>query len=211
MIFLKSQSTDFVLQARLEPVYTLTWSSKPAVTTGIVIKGANDNLPTVQISLVPPGQTGQKVSTIRQECNVEFFVDSVAYGLNEVLGTNDVHVRLSGSMIHVSYPSQKLQLDMKVVVWQNVCHFTIDYVLLDCANNNDYVGLLGSPDGDKANDWMDGNNTPLTVPSGSGGYMFQPAYDYAIDNWCIGNPLDSYFTYPYDNLNFFNYTNCLEP
>lgn len=211
MVFLKSQSTDFVLQARLEPVYTLNWNTKPAVITGIVIKGANANLPTVQISLVPPGQTAEKASTVRQACDVELFVDGTAHGFNENLPTSEAHVKLSGSMIHVSYPRQNLQLDMKVVVWQNVCHFSIDYVLLNCANNKDYIGLLGSPDGDKTNDWMDENNVPQTIPTGAGGYLFQPAYDYAINNWCIGNPSESYFTYPYENLDFFNYTNCLEP
>mmetsp|Transcript_24191 Transcript_24191/g.59226 ORF Transcript_24191/g.59226 Transcript_24191/m.59226 type:complete len:1073 (+) Transcript_24191:176-3394(+) len=218
MIFLKSRSTEFVVQARLESVYTLTsWKSKPAVTTGIVIKGATANLPTVQVSLLPQQFTGAKpakASTVRQVCDVELFVDGTAFGFNENLGTTEAHVLLSGSMIHVSYPSQNLQLDMKVVVWQNVCHFSIDYVLLDCANNNnnnDYIGLLGSPDGDKTNDWMDENKVTQNIPNGGGGFLFQPAYDYAINNWCIGNPSESHFTYPYSDWTFFDYTNCLEP
>lgn len=210
MILMKSQSTEFVLQARFEPVYTLNWGTKPAVTTGIVIKGANETLPTVQISLVPQGQSNQKASTVRQQCDVELFVDGAPFEFNNALVTNEVHVKLEGRKIHISYPSQKLQLDMKVEVWQSVCHFSIDYVLLDCTSNNDYIGLLGSPDGDKTNDWMDESNIPVTIPNGGRGRMFQPAYDYAIDNWCISNPADSYFTYPYANLDYFHYSSCFE-
>lgn len=55
------------------------------------------------------------------------------------------------------------------------------------------VGLLGSPDGDAHNDWMDSNGEILTIPHD--GKRSKAAFDYCHENWCVSQD-ESIMTYP---------------
>jgi len=54
------------------------------------------------------------------------------------------------------------------------------------------VGLFGSPDGNRQNDWMDVTAQPLAIPSDERG---RGAFDYCHENWCVSEE-DSLMTYP---------------
>merc|ERR1712085_2779 len=54
------------------------------------------------------------------------------------------------------------------------------------------VGLFGSPDGNRQNDWMDVTAQPLAIPSDHKG---RGAFDYCHENWCVSEE-DSLMTYP---------------
>jgi choice-of-anchor A domain-containing protein len=50
----------------------------------------------------------------------------------------------------------------------------------------DSIGLLGTPDGDKANDWMiKVNETKVVIPANTGGK--KGSWDYCTKNWCAQN------------------------
>lgn len=55
------------------------------------------------------------------------------------------------------------------------------------------VGILGSPDLDSQNDWMEPNGN--VIPIHHNGKEGQEAYDYCRSNWCV-NQVDSLMTYP---------------
>lgn len=54
------------------------------------------------------------------------------------------------------------------------------------------VGLFGSPDGNRQNDWMDVEGNTLGMPSDKRG---KGAFEYCHDNWCISED-DSLMVYP---------------
>merc|ERR1712187_448980 len=59
------------------------------------------------------------------------------------------------------------------------CHFSSDVTLLDCGQAKDTViGLLGSPNGDVDDDWMDQEGIPLEMPSDEMGVFFGPAFEH---------------------------------
>jgi len=55
------------------------------------------------------------------------------------------------------------------------------------------VGLLGSPDGNTRNDWMDVTGEPIPIPQH--GERSKAAFDYCRQNWCVSQA-DSIMTYP---------------
>jgi hypothetical protein len=57
------------------------------------------------------------------------------------------------------------------------------------------VGLLGSPDQDASNDWMDRNNNAVAIPTTKKGRIGEAAYNYCVQNWCIRSATDSMFHY----------------
>ncbi|CAB9513248.1 Sushi domain-containing protein 2 [Seminavis robusta] len=61
--------------------------------------------------------------------------------------------------------------------------------------NEALVGLLGSPDNDSSNDWMNRQNVPQTIPENRRERLGEIAYDYCVDNWCIRKADDSLFHY----------------
>jgi len=205
MTFLKSKNTDFTIQARLEPVPI---GAKPMVTTGIVVKEADATLPKIQLSLAKSAAS-EKAVHIRNDCYVQLYVDDVVRDVTTGTGRGDAHVANIGRLIKVEYPTTNLQLDIEVGFWRNTCYFSIDFILMDCRPGDDLIGLLGSPDGNKNNDWMNPNGDPLPIPSGSSAFFFKPAFDYAIENWCIDDETKSHFAYE-PGYGFSDYENCLD-
>ena len=66
------------------------------------------------------------------------------------------------------------------------CHFSMEVNLLDCEAAKDTVrGLLGSPNGDASDDWMDRDGNAITIPQGASAYFFEPAFDYTKLNWMV--------------------------
>eukprot|EP00980_Cylindrotheca_fusiformis_P030743 scaffold25356_cov455-Cylindrotheca_fusiformis.AAC.1 len=53
---------------------------------------------------------------------------------------------------------------MQVTEWRNTCHFSVDYLLGDCRCGETLVGILGNPNGDWHDDWMEEDGTPVDIP-----------------------------------------------
>jgi len=88
--------------------------------------------------------------------------------------------------------------------WQ--CHWDF-YVCLPESEENNFkelgsIGLLGSPDGNKANDWRDREGLVLPILN-YGSDKHTTMTDYCVDNWCVSQNT-SIMTY-HGNKDFSNY------
>eukprot|EP00980_Cylindrotheca_fusiformis_P020280 scaffold7330_cov146-Cylindrotheca_fusiformis.AAC.19 len=199
--FLKSLDSALEIQARTEAVEN--HAGKPAVTTGIVVH-EKDDLPTIQVSLAQDADNSENVEVLGG-CPVQLFVDGVSKPLSGGTHSNSASVHTEDKKIFIQYSSQ-VKVVMKVEIWRQTCHFTVDYILGDCRKDERIIGVLGTPNKNWRDEWMDrdGNKIDYPVPMGSG-MNFKPAYNYVQDNWCIIKESDSYFTYePGTDFNFFD-------
>ncbi|CAJ1970372.1 unnamed protein product [Cylindrotheca closterium] len=201
---LKSKNTDFQIQARLEAVPGQ--KGDPAVTTGVVVREADATLPTIQVSLAQSSNSEQAV-TFLDDCHVQLFVNGRDRDITTGSGRDDAIVIVRNRLVKVEYPSTNLVLDIEIRSWSNTCHLSIDYILMDCRPDDDLIGILGSPDGNRTNDWMNEHGEPVEIPKGVDEHFFKPAYEYALEHWCIAREEDSYFTYE-SGKEFSDYENC---
>jgi len=57
------------------------------------------------------------------------------------------------------------------------------------------LGLLGTPNGNKDDDWRMKNGTIVPAPTSDAERLFSKAYNYCVDNWCAQTESESLFTY----------------
>jgi hypothetical protein len=204
LTFLKSLDSTFEIQARTEAVEN--HSGKPAVTTGIVVY-ENDDLPKIQVSLALDAVNSENVETLAR-CPIQLYVDGVSKPLSGGTGSSGASVHTEGTKIIIQYPSTQLKVVVAVQSWMQTCHFTADYILADCRPGENIVGILGSPDGEWRDDWMERDGTKLDLPTPLGrGTTFAPAFNYTRDNWCLLQASDSLFTYE-RGTNFDTFDQC---
>eukprot|EP00980_Cylindrotheca_fusiformis_P024287 scaffold11714_cov153-Cylindrotheca_fusiformis.AAC.1 len=202
LTFLKSLNSGFEIQARTQAVEN--HPQRYAVTTGIVVK--EDNLPKIQISMPIHPDTAENVVTMRN-CPVQLLVDDVSRNIKTGSGTLSATVQTHGNRIVVEYPSTGLQLDMEVTSWRNTCHFSIDYLLGDCRCGETLVGILGNPNGDWHDDWMEEDGTPVDIPPDDHCRRFECGYDYS-KTWCVTEETSN-FAYE-EGTDFDTFDECTE-
>eukprot|EP00980_Cylindrotheca_fusiformis_P012262 scaffold2995_cov130-Cylindrotheca_fusiformis.AAC.7 len=180
LTFLKSLDSGFEIQARTQPMLGMG-GGKVMITTGVVVK--DDNLPKIQVSFATEdAETPDKVVAM-EGCPVQLFVDDVPQDITTGSGTSDATVQTDGKRIVVEYPSTKLQLDMVVRGGKN-CLFNIKFLLGDCRCGETLVGILGNPNGDRNDDWMEEDGTPVEFPPNGNDRRFGEAYNYS-KTWCV--------------------------
>jgi hypothetical protein len=88
------------------------------------------------------------------------------------------------------------------------CFLRVQVVLpVDYLVNETLVGLLGTPNGDDSDDWVDRNGNVVEQPVNETDFVFKAAYEYCRTNWCIENESDSLFTYS-GNESFESISGC---
>jgi len=208
VIMMMSQDSALMVQARLEKV--VGHDADPAATTGVAIRenpmADGTEYPLVQVSM---GSEDNAPLTLFS-CPVELYINQIKQDdLEAGYHANDVKVEVhkNTGRIHIEYPD--LQLNLKVLKFMNLCHFTVTYALLnDCRPDERIIGLLGSPDDDATNDWMERDGTVVDLPTGGlSNFFFGPAYDYVTQNWCIYIESESLFTYQ-PGFDFSYYEHC---
>ena len=55
--------------------------------------------------------------------------------------------------------------------------------------------------------WVTTSGTPIQLPNDPAELLFETAYNYCVDNWCIKQAGDSLFSYP-DGKGFADYNGC---
>ncbi|CAJ1940528.1 unnamed protein product [Cylindrotheca closterium] len=216
LILVKSLDSAFEIQGRTEAVEN--HNARPAVTTGIVVNEVGDN-PRIQVSLARDASDTYtevlRASGCRGDhcnCPVQLFVDGVARPVSSGSGNTMASVAVTGgNRITIQYPETKVKVTMDVRNWRQTCHFSVTYTLADCRPNENIVGLVGSPDNEWRNDWMQRDGTPIPIPpSLKKGAGFEPTYIYTRDNWCVDKESDSYFEYE-ANTDFAFFDECDNP
>ena len=107
------------------------------------------------------------------------------------------HVRASiyGNLVRIRFVSSVIDITARVQLEETENrHFNVRVeVPPSFEAKGSMSGLLGSPDGDRTNDWQtrDGDNLP--VPSKSD-RLGQAGYDYCTQNWQLVSPDDSLFS-----------------
>eukprot|EP00980_Cylindrotheca_fusiformis_P012252 scaffold2993_cov154-Cylindrotheca_fusiformis.AAC.1 len=202
LTFLKSLDSGFEIQVQTEAVEN--HPMRYAVTTGLVV--TEDNLPKIQVSMPRFPDATEDVVTMKG-CPVQLFVDGVPRDVRTGSGAPGVTVQTKKNRILIEYPSTGLQLDMQVTEWRNTCHFSVDYVLGDCRCGETLVGILGSPNGDWHDDWMEEDGTPVDIPPDDHCRRFECGFNYS-KTWCVPEE-DSNFDYG-DGTDYDTYDECYD-
>jgi hypothetical protein len=171
--------SKFELQARFEKFSTKTVT----VTRSIAVK--EEGAPTIQLN-VP--------AAYDKQCPVSLFVDGNERTVVEGTNMDEVIVRQIGDSVVVYYPSTNLQLVVKLTKSSKYgCFMSVKVCMpTEYRPGEMIVGLLGTPDEDIANDWMDPSGKTIAIPDDA---RYQKAYDYCVANWCIREKAKSLFTY----------------
>jgi len=198
-VLLSSLDSSFEIQGRFESAAS---SKRVAVTRSYVVNTGDEDVPTIQI-VVPNNTT--------QGCSIDMFVDGVLRDI-EVDGTDSdlVQVQVVGNAgarrIAIYYPGSGLHVTSLLSESETYgCYLSSSICLPDDYRTNEtFVGLLGSPNGDRKDDWMTPQGSSVSIVQDK---RFEPAYQYCTENWCIRNETESLFTYNLDQ-GFENYSNC---
>jgi len=173
--------TDFEIRGRFQHIEGET--EGVTVTRGVAFNNAN----------------GKKVSlTLRDETSSGTCASKVRANGVEVLASDYLEI--------INQNTYELETDNGAtlkITSRNAGKFGCYYCVRVCVTDEmkpNIVGLLGSPNNDINDDWMDEYSNPLSVPVGEPmKLLFNDAYDYCVDNWCVLDESDSMFTYPLEH------------
>lgn len=149
-------------------------------------------------------------------CPIMFYLDDKLVNISSVVdneylygdATSDHSVKFVGDrrilMVH-KVPGTEARSEVAVEIGSTSngegklwgCHLDLFVCLPEQVQDRyvDSVGLLGSPDGNKANDWMNVNNRVLPQPNMAIALKRHAAYNYCTNNWCVSEE-DSLMVYP---------------
>ena len=200
-VLLKSLDSSLQIQGRFEAVPG--GAAQASVTTGVAVT-VPDGSSTVQISTLPfPDES----------CTPLFFTD----GLNTTPLFPGDTVRVGpGVTLSATEQSYLIKYDNGLTVTllrRDSISFGCFFLLVLAAPNTSerLIRLFGSPNGDPNDDWTDAFGNPLPIPPGLD-LLFEPAYNYCVQNWCIQNPEESLFTYNNsDSRVFSDFYKCDQP
>jgi len=206
---LKSLNSTFELQARFVKFVD---DRRPTVGKSVVFN-TGDGEPPIQIN-VPDG-------TVDGKCTPYVYVDGIRKEYEEVIkyGVGDDNIQVQGTQTRqgkqigfiMYYHNSGVQLTtMAKKSSKNGCVIAAKLCLpyKYMRSQETFVGLLGTPNDDPSDDWMDKNLEKLTIPSSRDGLRFGRAYDFCVSNWCIRDRNHSLFTYESGTESYEGYSNC---
>jgi hypothetical protein len=191
----KSTITEREFQGRFHKI-----NERVSVMRGIVVQDEG-NTPKVQIT---SPVTTDDAADIVNGCPFQLFVDGAPISLFDGFDSAEVKVNFDGSTVTVTYPVSELVVSVKLGGSQ--CNLNACFKMPD--TDDVMVGMIGSPDDDFNNDWMDRAGNALALPAEKRG----PAtYAYCVDNWCVKNPQESMFFYNERGVDFQDFYRCELP
>ena len=120
-------------------------------------------------------------------CDYTFYVNDTLHDL-ETLGTGTDSLTSVFNHKAVIFRENYIGSRIEVIVKHskvNGCVLAFQ-ICLKNGVTNDVVGLLGTPDYKRKNDWMMPDGTKVTIPTTEAGLRFETAYNYC-QSWCLGN------------------------
>mmetsp|Transcript_7090 Transcript_7090/g.16565 ORF Transcript_7090/g.16565 Transcript_7090/m.16565 type:complete len:1051 (+) Transcript_7090:2086-5238(+) len=176
-------------------------SAKPTITRSVAIKVV-DQVPIIQVSAPPQKINGKCPFTFtmgREEAPIPT-ADIVSFVNENYNGTMNAFA--NGKNIIFTYPNVGARVQITAGGGENRCVLNTNLCLTPEAHGGaaNIVGLLGSPDGIKENDWMARNGTvvPLPeiceIPNPTNSEVKQcksarnrKGHEWCMENWCIGH------------------------
>ena len=185
------ETPSFKIQERFTSVGSNA-CSQASVSTGIAV--AEEGIPTVQIS-IPRGDSAG--SEVVGTCPVDLFVGGNLDLLSSGTGSSDVEVSVSGQTISIFYPRSFLEVRATVRTSGSFgCFFLVQvFKPFPYRQNETILGLLGTPNLSRSDDWVAPDGTIYSPPQGQAQSIFSPSYDYCTANWCVRDATNSIFTY----------------
>ncbi|GFH50342.1 hypothetical protein CTEN210_06818 [Chaetoceros tenuissimus] len=202
------ESPAFMVQERFTAVgSTSTVCSRASVSTAFVIK--DENVPTVQVST--PRYGYNSTLNMMGSCPIDFAVDGEANLINEDHGP-DLIVSRSGSFIRIMHKCTGIIVQARVRNSQSFgCFFLVQvFIPHNYRVGETILGLLGTPNLSRSDDWRARNGAILPIPISQNGRTFSEAYNYCTTNWCIRDEVESIFTYIHEGESFEGITSCDE-
>lgn len=197
-----------VIQERFSKAAGSTVCSQASISTGVAI--AEEQVSTIQISipLVDANDDSDMDSSgLVASCPVDMYVDGERISLSHfrpnvdtttTVPNVDVSVDpLTSIVIHYPLTGLRVTVHVRNAVETFGCHFRVQvFIPYDYIRQGEtLVGLLGKPNLDSRDDWVDPNGQSLPGPANEHESFFGAAYDYCVSNWCIRDETDSIFTY----------------
>lgn len=188
---LKSMDSDFEIQGRFQ---RFSQDERPTVTKSVVWQTGEGD-PKTQVTVPNAPVDGSCMATV-------YVDDEERDVLVDGPGDPNVQVKyfkkkgVEGLIFY--YHSSGFQLSVRArTTSDNGCVLLVKVCLpFDWeVTREQMVGLLGNPDGDYDNDWMDRSSTSVEIPTDKEDLATQPAYDYCVTNWCLRKASDSLFHY----------------
>lgn len=186
--------------------------SSPSVARSVAIK-VDEDVPVVHATIPDmPDEDGKcPYSYTIGEDETEIPADEVVtYFLNNYAGQANVYT--NAHTVIFTFPDYGARIEIIVssgMFTKYGCRLRINTCLTPEMHGGaeNIVGLLGSPNGDRSDDWME--STPegaiLTIPSSSTGARVE-GHKYCMANWCIGSEEGSLYT----SDTFDTYNKCPE-
>ena len=166
--------------------------------------------PVIQLSFPenPSVETG-KVGV----CPLDLYVDGIRRNVLSGSGQDHaVEVTVSNGRVDVLYESSGAVVSVDVMASSAYgCYLNV-FVGLPDANPSlsNIIGLMGTPNNETGDDWMNPDGNTLQLPSSQGGFLHEPAHAYCTENWCLRSEQESLFTYE-DGFALDDYENCATP
>lgn len=180
---------------RIQELFTDIGSSacsQASVSTGIVVN--EPGLQRVQVSIPRGNSTG---ASLVGPCPVDLFLDGALGNLLSGTGDSNIQVTVSGRRITLRFPYTGVELYATVSSSPDFgCFFQVQVLIpYEYRNDETIVGLLGTPDFNRANDWVSPDGSSYTPPATEEESIFGTAYNYCVENWCARQANDSLFSF----------------
>jgi hypothetical protein len=189
----KSTITRREFQGRFHKI-----NERVSVMKGLVVQ---DEGATPRVQITSP-VAGGGFSDIVNGCPFQFFVDGEQIRLDDGLDSDDLKIEVDGKNVKVTYPASGLVVSVNIVGGRN-CNMNACFYLPD--TDDVMVGMIGSPDDNFNNDWMDRAGEVLALPADKRG---PESYEYCVDNWCVKDPENSMFFYNEFGIGFDDFYRC---
>lgn len=159
---------------------------------GFTIDTGRDDEPTMEIHFNPNSPEGK--------CWMQHYVDGAQTNLNKNYVLHGTYAAKSTGVHFIKkkknrffvFPTSGISVEYKPKLSKrNGCVFALKVCVPDDIKANEkFIGLMGSPDGDKSNDWMDKSGVDLKH---GGNTKWKPAYEYTNNNYCIQDMSENTF------------------
>ena len=170
-------------------------------------------IPRVQVSIP---EEEDSISTIVKvfrarkwwDCPLQIFVDNVQYDASEGFSNDEVNVTLNGVTTEIKYLKSGMTVNVTMGYWHGCMMMTCVDIDVCEGDEGKVLGLLGTPDGNTKNDWVNRDGTSTELPKQAINRRRQPAYEFCAKEWCLRERSESIFYYNEVGYDFEYYSRC---
>ena len=200
------ETPELMVQERFTSIES---SFHASVSTGVAI--GDKNVPTVEFS-TPRGSSSGVLNTVAG-CPIDFYVNGTAVDLADADLSSEIEVSQNGATTRINHVATNFAVD--VTIQNSVsfgCHFIVQVMIPPVYRSEKTIlGLMGTPNGDRTDDWMAPDGKVFPIPATQAGRMFEDAYNYCVDNWIVDDASKSLFTYARSDESFESFYGGDEP